>query len=156
MERQEIITKLKKYFSIDELVCKHTFSKWGERAWQFLDTDILETILVVRRDILQCGMVCNDYKFGGSHTQRGLRCNLCELVQDKTRSNENYLSAHCNGRGFDFVFNAKNMTAAHARDLIKSHASMLPYPVRIEKGKSWLHIDCFDSGNGQKVTEFNG
>ena len=57
--RDEIIRELHKYFQIRELVCEHTHSKWGERAWQFLDTNYLACLLVIRRDILQLPMTCN-------------------------------------------------------------------------------------------------
>ena len=69
--------------------------------------------------------------------------------------NQIYLTAHANGAGMDFVFGANSgMTAAKARQLIKDNASKLPYNVRIEKDVTWLHIDCYDTG--QKVNEFNG
>ena len=36
MTRNEILTEIKQYFDIDELVCNHTLKKWGANAWQFL------------------------------------------------------------------------------------------------------------------------
>lgn len=153
MTRQEIIQRLKVYFDIQELVCNHTYQKFGDKSWQFLDTEILHTVLVLRENILKVGMVCNDYKFGGKTTQRGLRCNLCPLVKDKTSKGLIYLSAHCNGAAFDFVFGASSgMTAAKARQLIKDNKDLLPFNVRIEKDVTWLHIDCYDTGS--KVYEF--
>lgn len=156
MSRVQIIERLKKYFDIQELVCPHCYAKFGEKiSWQFLDTELLNTVLVLREDILKVGMVCNDYKFGGNKTQRGLRCNICQLVKDKTLKNQIYLTAHANGAGADFVFGPKSgMTAAKARDLIKANKDLLPYNVRIEKAVTWLHIDCYDTG--EKVNEFNG
>ena len=154
MSRQEIIIYLKNYFDIQELVCPHTYKKFGANvSWQFLDTEILHTILVLREEILKVGMICNDYKFGGRWSQRGLRCNICQLVKDKTLANQIYLTAHANGAGLDFVFVANSgMTAEKARQLIKKNKHLLPYNVRIERGVSWLHIDCYDMG--VKVYEF--
>lgn len=155
MKRQEIISKLKEYFKIQELVCKHTYNTFKDNSWQFLDTEILHTLLVLRTQILKVPMVINDYIFGGTNTQRGLRCNICPLVKTKTQRNQIYLSAHCNGAAFDVVFGAKTgMTAAKARDLIKRNQHLLPYNVRIEKDVTWLHIDSYDKG--VKVYEFNG
>ena len=156
MTRKQIITKLSKYFDIQELVCPHCYQKFGAKtSWQFLDTELLHTILVLREDVLKCGMVCNDYKFGGKTTQRGLRCNICPLCKDKTLKNQIYLTAHANGAGLDFVFGANSgMTAEKARQLIKDNKHLLPYNVRIERGVTWLHIDCYDTG--EKVNEFNG
>lgn len=155
MTRQQIIQRLSKYFDIQELVCKHTYERFGRFSWQFLDTEILHTVLVLREDILKVGMICNDYKFGGKHTQRGLRCNICPLCKEKTLKNQIYLTAHANGAGMDFVFGVKSgMTAAKARQLIKANKHLLPFNVRIEKDVTWLHIDCYDTG--EKVNEFNG
>lgn len=156
MTRQQIITELKKYFIIEELVCPHMIKRYGkEVCWQFLDTEILHTLLVLRTEILNCPMVINDYAFGGKSTQRGVRCNICQIVKDKTLQGIVYMSAHCNGAGLDIVFGVKTgMTAEKARNLIKEKQHLLPYDVRIERGVTWLHIDCYYTG--KRVFEFNG
>lgn len=144
--RDDIIRELHKYFQIRELVCEHTFSKWGERAWQFLDTEYLACLLVIRRDILQLPMVCNH----DGANQRGLRCNRCELVQDKGSV---YLSSHVLGKAGDFT--VQGITAKEARSRIKDMAHLLPCPIRIEGGVSWLHFDVLPQyGINQKVYEF--
>lgn len=148
MTRTEIITELKEYFSVEDLVCQHAFKRFSEKAWQFLDTEYLHTVLVVRRDIVQEPMICN-YSV---YRQRGLRCNLCQLVRDKTNAGTIYLSAHVNGAGGDFT--SPNITAEAMRQLIKKNKHLLPYNIRIEKSVTWLHIDCYDTG--EKVNEFNG
>ena len=132
MTRSEIIKGLHKYFQIRELVCEHTHSKWGERAWQFLDTDYLHVLLVLRRDILQVPMTCNH---DGAY-QRGLRCNMCEIVKEKDR---NYLSSHVLGKAGDFT--CKGLTAQQARERIKANAHLLPCNIRLEDKVSWLHFD---------------
>ena len=89
------------------------------------------------------------------HYQRGLRCNVCQLVKDKTNKNNIYLSAHILGKAIDCSM--KSITGAQARELIKKHQDKLPYPVRIEKNVNWLHIDVRDTHNStKKVTEVNG
>lgn len=130
--RSEIIKELHKYFQISELVCEHTHSKWGERAWQFLDTDYLHVLLVLRRDILQVPMTCNH----DGANQRGLRCNMCEIVKEKDR---NYLSSHVLGKAGDFT--CKGLTAQQARERIKANAHLLPCNIRLEDKVSWLHFD---------------
>ena len=153
IKRNEIIKELKNYFSIEELVCPHAL-KFKDNAWQFLDTEILYTLLIIRRDILKVSLVCNDYKFGGKNSQRGLRCNVCQLVKDKSVKGISYLSAHVNGAAFDLV--SKSMSAETMRKLIKENADLLPYNIRIEADVTWLHIDCYDDGSGRKVVEFRG
>lgn len=132
MKRNDVIRELHKYFQVSELVCDHTHAKWGERSWQFLDTEYLETLLAIRRDIIQLPMTCNH----SGATQRGLRCNMCDLVKEKTKS---YLSSHIFGKAGDFTI--KGMTAQQARDRIKANAHLLPYNIRIEDKVNWLHFD---------------
>lgn len=151
MTREDIINEVRKYFNIKELVCDHTYKKWGEKAWQFLDTDFLHALLIIRRDILQVPMTCN---FSTS-TQRGLRCNCCQLVYSKSILGQNYLSAHIFGKAGDFT--PKGMTAAQARSVIYSHADLLPCNIRMEDGVSWLHFDVLPQyGIDKKVYLFKG
>ena len=146
MTRSEIITQLRAVFTVSELVCPHTFARFGERSWQFFDTNTLNTLLVLRREILRVPLIINN----GESTQRGLRCNLCSIVKGQKKQ---YLSAHLMGKGFDVVSN--EMTAQEMRDKIFDNADKLPVPIRIEDGVSWLHFDTFDPSNGKnKVTFF--
>ena len=146
MNREQIIRELHKYFQVRELVCSHVFSKWGERSWQFLSTDYLHNLLVIRRDILQMPMVCNH----DGAEQRGLRCNMCKMVKEKK---EAYLSSHILGRAGDF--SVQGLTAQEARSRIRAMQNLLPYPMRMEGGVSWLHIDTLPQfGIEAKVYEF--
>ena len=147
MERKDLITKVRQFFSIEELVCPHAYRKWGQRAWQFLDTDFLETLYVIRKDILGVPMYCNV----GEHTQRGLRCNKCKMVANKSVS---YLSAHVLGKAGDF--SVQGMTAEEARQKIIENADRLPHPIRMEANVVWLHIDVLEQyGIDEKVHLFN-
>lgn len=149
--RREIIQELKKYFNIRELACNHTYSRYGEAAWQFFDTKILHTLLVIRRDILKAPMVIN---YAGSY-QRGFRCNLCQLFKDKTLKGIQYITAHGLGKAFDATI--KTMTAAQAREKIKQNQDKLPYPIRMERDVTWLHVDVRDTyNNNSKIVEFYG
>lgn len=152
MKRSEIIKELKdNYFGIEELVCPHTFATFGERAWQFFPTVFLYTLLVIRRDILQVPMIINNHRVGGNFSQRGNRCNLCQLVKSKTRI---YLSAHSLFVGCDS--HSLKMTPQQMRDKIIEKQHLLPYPIRLEDKVNWLHFDCYDPTNGeQKVVLFN-
>lgn len=146
MERNDIIKGLKQFFDVSELVCKHTFDKWGEKSWQFLDTDFLHALLIIRRDILQLPMTCNH----SGANQRGLRCNRCELVKEK---NSVYLSSHILGKAGDFT--VKGMTAQEARSRIRNMGNMLPCPIRMENGVNWLHFDVLPQYDiDTKIYEF--
>lgn len=146
MTREEILAGVKKFFSIEELVCDHTYAKWSEQAWQFLDTDFLHALLVIRRDIIRLPMYCNSKT---AH-QRGLRCNRCQMVREKSSV---YLSSHCLGKAGDFTISG--MKAEAARQKIKENAALLPCPIRVEGGVSWLHFDVLPQyGITSKVYEF--
>ncbi len=147
MTRSEIIAGIGEWFTLSELVCPHTYRKWGDKAWQFLDTDALHVLLVLRRDILQVPLCCN----GGGHTQRGLRCNLCDIPAGKTRQGVQYLSAHTMGKAFDLT--SPCMSAAEMRRRIDTNTDLLPCNIRVEDGVTWLHVDTFDTG--QKVYHFS-
>lgn len=156
MNKSELVNDVKKFFKIQELVDKQTYTRWGENAWNFLDDKLLETILVIRRDILKVSLVCNDWCFGGKNQQRGLRTNLSPLVKEKTDRGVLYLSQHCMGKAVDFV--SSKMSAEQMRKLIKQNEKKLPYMVRIEDGASaptWLHVDVMTFlGQNEKIYMF--
>lgn len=139
-------------FDLRELVCPHVYQHFGHQAWRFLDDKLLETINAIREKILCAPMTVNNWHLGGTFSQRGLRCNLCDLVREKSRRQRLYLSAHCLGKAIDC--NVDGMTAEEARRLIIVKQELLPYPIRLEDGVSWLHIDVYDNDKGEKVYLF--
>ena len=148
MNRTEIIKKISTYFKVQELVCSHIYNKWGEASWQFIDTAYLETLLVIRRDIIRMPMLCNN----DSMSQRGVRCNLCKLVKSKSTP---YLSAHVLGKAGDFI--VIGLSAEEARQRILENADLLPHPIRMEANVTWLHIDVIQQwGVKEKIHFFNG
>ena len=53
VERKEIIGRLGRYFTLPELVCPHVYGKYSEsQIWSFFTTEALETLLVLREEIL--------------------------------------------------------------------------------------------------------
>jgi hypothetical protein len=150
--RKNTIYELQKFFRIEELVCPHIFKAFGGRSWQFISIELLTTLLVLRRDIFQSPMTVNNWHNGGIFSQRGYRCNICQIPRTKTLQGKIYLSAHCNGRGIDA--DIKGLTAEQARQKIKANIDKLPYNIRVEAGVSWLHLDTYD--NGDKYSEFIG
>lgn len=148
MTRSECIAKLKTKFKIKELVCNEVLAKYGEGAWRFLDDRILQALYLLRFEIFNAPITINN---GKNFTQRGLRCNRCQLVRSKSTP---YLSAHVLGKAFDL--DVKGYTAEQARKKIKENLNKFPFPIRMESGVNWVHIDVVDMGNGSKLTMFNG
>lgn len=153
MNRKEIIIELYGYFDIQELVGPIEYSRFGNNCWRYLRTELLHTILVVRRDILKVPMYVNNWALGGSLKERGLRCNISSISKDKTMDDILYMSGHSFGAAIDF--DAKGMTAESVRKKIIMNELLLPYPIRIENGVSWVHIDVYDDIiNNKKITLF--
>ena len=162
LTRKELIEKLKEFFDIRELVCPDVFNKFGESSWQFFDRDFLESLLILRVDVICVPMFINNWHRwrnkeldGERFTQRGLRCNICELVASKTKKGILYMTSHANGGGFDFT--TAKFSAQECRDKIKAKANMFPCKVRCEKDVTWIHFDIYDNlGTEDMYSEFNG
>lgn len=152
MTRNELIQELKKKFNIRELVCEHCYNKFKNNSWQFLSTELLSTLYKLRFEIFNAPITINTWHIGGTFSQRGLRCNMCNIPKNKT---DIYLSAHCLGYGVDF--NVKGYTAEQARNKIKENIDLLDYPIRLERDTSWIHIDCYQPYESENdIVEFNG
>ncbi|MBQ8422837.1 MAG: hypothetical protein IJY36_01060 [Coprobacter sp.] len=145
--------KKSKYFAIKELVCRHIYERYGEKAYMFIDDRLIETLEIIREKILGRPMIINTWAAGGNATQRGVRCNLCSLVRNKSLSGQLYLSAHCMGKAADI--SVEGLTGEDMRRKIIARQDLLPYPIRMEADVAWLHIDLYDTGGG-KISLFNG
>lgn len=146
MSRNELIEKVKKNFQLKELVCPHCVKTYGDKAWQFLSTELLSTIYVLRNEVIKKPMIINN---GTTFTQRGLRCNICELVKGK---NTPYMSSHCLGKAIDFHVNG--MEAEEVRQLIKDNIDKFEYPIRLEEAVSWCHCDVYTLDSDKKLVTF--
>lgn len=152
MDRNKLIEEVSKYFNIKELVCPHCYNKFKDNSWQFISTELLSTLYVLRTIVINKPMVINTWATNGSYSQRGLRCNMCQLVKSKTSI---YMSAHSLGKSVDF--HVPGMDAESVRNLIRSNVNKFEYPIRLEKDTNWCHIDCYvPKGSSNKLLEFEG
>lgn len=151
MNRNELIKEVSKYFKLKELVCPHCYAKFGESSWQFISTELLSALYILRTIVINKPMLVNH----GNLTQRGLRCNMCDLVKNKKNI---YLSAHCLGKAIDF--NVNDLTIQECHQLIKDNLDKFEYPIRLEDIQSaptWVHIDCYQpTGSEKALVEFKG
>lgn len=148
-----MIQLLKKYFDLQELVCPHVYNNTRLRAmaWDFFDPRLLETLLFIREKI-GLPIFVNNWYVGGSLSQRGLRCNVCALVAEKTRLEKPYITPHLQGIAIDF--DVDGMTAQTVRDWLEQNKALLPYPIRVESNVSWVHIDLRNH-TSQKISYFS-
>ena len=146
---------IKDYFRIEEFVCPDVYNRFGEAAWDFLDRDMLEVALFIRVGT-GLPMYINNWVWGGDKSQRGLRCNVCPLVKEKTYLEKPYMSAHRFGKGWDF--NIKGMTSEEVRTWIKENEIYLPHKIRLELDTpTWTHVDTMQYGmSANKITYFKG
>lgn len=152
MERDELIKEVKKYFQLKELVCPHCVNTFGDNAWQFISTELLSIIYTLRTQVIKKPMIVNSYN--NNLTQRGLRCNICQLCKDNTTKNKIYMTAHGLGKAIDFTVN--DMPAEEVRNLIRSNIDKFEYPIRLERDVTWVHVDAYTTDNKTKLIEFNG
>lgn len=139
---EEIVEDVNQFFDVRELVSEAVYKKYQSTAWRFFDPRLLEVLIALRKSILCVPLVCNNWRSGGNLQQRGLRENTCEMVSKKTKAGAMYISAHTLGKAVDL--SSSKMDADKMRQLIIANADKLPYPIRMEDGKSaptWLHID---------------
>lgn len=137
--------------SVKEIVCPHVYKKWGDKAIRFVDPNLRAVLNVIRNEILKRPININ----GKSFTQRGLRCNCCQLVADKTKAGTVYLSAHNLGKGCDF--DCPGLTVQQVHDLIKKNAKLLPCKIRLESpinAPTWTHVDVMTEGQEEQVYVF--
>ena len=130
-----------KHFDLQELVCPHVYDKYGAAAWQFFSPRLLITLDLIREK-LNKPIYVNNWQIHGSFDERGFRCIQCDLVKKAIAENRLYVSPHMTGQGVDF--DVQGMTAEEVRQwLIKT---ILPYPIRLEEGVNWVHLDVRDAG----------
>jgi len=138
------------YFDLEELVCPHVYNAFGKKAWQFLDPRWVITINIFREKIGKAVFI-NNWKEGGKFDQRGMRCIQCDIVQDYIKKGEVYISAHLLARAGDM--DVQGLVAEEVREWMKKHPGWWPYPIRLEKDVSWVHLDTYNNGGG-KIYEF--
>jgi len=137
------------YFDLHEIICPDVFNKYGDFAWNFFDPRLLLTIDRIRTK-LNKKIIINNWQNGGKYSQRGLRCLTCSIV--KSQYNKLYMSAHCLGKAVDF--DVEGLLAEEVRLWIVANKNLWPYPIRLERDVSWIHLDMYDNEQGQKVYLF--
>ena len=50
MARSEVLSRLRSWFDVRELVCPHVWGRFGDGSWVFLDTDLLRVIVGFKVD----------------------------------------------------------------------------------------------------------
>lgn len=134
--------KITNNFSLQELVDKETFSKWGGFSQKFLDEDTVK-LLQFMRDRWGSLRV-NDWSYGGKLQYRGLRPPNCTVGGS--------MSQHRFGRAFDLNSNRLSPNEMRA-DILNNESLFLDHGLtRIEDGNfapTWLHFDTAWTGDNK-------
>lgn len=139
------------YFKLQELVCPDVYNQYGEAAWGFFDETLLRTIDLLH-DRLGRAMIGNNWHTGGTQQESGLRCLKCSQNQAAIKGGYMYMSAHTRGQAFDF--HVVGMLPEETRQWIINNQNILPYPIRLEEGVNWVHLDMMKNDLGKKVITF--
>lgn len=140
---------IQEHFTIREFVCDHVYDKLGVSAWRLFDPRLLIVMSFIRKK-LNRRIIINSRSQG--FTQRGIRCNQCNLVRSRTLHDQVYLSPHILGAAVDF--DVEGMLAEEVRQWIEKNKRQLPYPIRIERNVNWVHLDVAVISD-EMVTYFN-
>jgi len=120
-----------KYFIVQEFVSEDMLTIYGEDlCWGFMDWRILRMADRLRKDFGP--MICNDWFFGGTRSQCGLR--QAGMPHYKPGSQ------HTFGRALDLF--SMDYAADEIRDAIKKDRKRYKDVTGLEEGVTWLHIDC--------------
>lgn len=141
------IENFRRYFTLKEVVSPTVIEKRKEKAWAVFDIRLLDVMVWVREGIGKPITINH-----GTSVQRGFRENICQIVKDKTAQGILYVSGHPLGKAFDF--DVKGMKAEDVRKWIREHIDECPWPIRLEKKVSWVHIDVMNIGE-KKLEEFD-
>ena len=124
-----------KYFKLAELLAPEYFED-QIASWILID-DRLKVNLDWLREKLGVPLTINNYSYTKSKNPKyirrysGLRPMNCKIGAKNSR--------HKYGLAADIISNA--ITASSMRKFLKDHASEIPYPIRVEQGVNWLHMD---------------
>lgn len=136
-----------KYFKLYELLPKSLYED-EDTGWELIDERLLRTIDFVR-ELLGVPLTVNTWKQGGS---RGYSCARTPDCKEYSKGSYHSVRADRKVMACDMVSNT--LTAAEMRKKIKDSADSLPYPIRLENGVAWLHVDVAEK-TGYKIYVFN-
>lgn len=131
------------HFTIEEFVPPIMFDRFGQEAWRYVDPRLVENFNSLRSQIEQ-SIVINNWHAGGERSASGIRL--------PGMSHYSMWSAHSFGMAGDGI---SSMPAEEIRQGIISGAILLPHPVRLEAGVSWLHMDVMNIDPDNRVITFS-
>ena len=129
-----------KWFTLKELVSPAVYARFGEFAWYFLDEGMKKDIDILREFIWGKSLTINNYAWGGTYKESGLRCNTDSIVKAKKTP---YLSGHVLGRAFDIKpENLKDVPELFKKIQLNFHKlSTVSRMESLKSAPTWIHLD---------------
>ena len=119
-----------KYFKVYEIVPKKMYRHYGEKAWRYVDTRLIETIDMLKEHFNDGAMIINDYHWGGEREWSGIRTPESPYYR--------YGSQHSYANAVDIVFT--KYSADEVRKYIMDNQDKFPHIKGLEI-TSWTHCD---------------
>lgn len=137
--------KKSKHFKLTELLPKEVYID-ENHGCDLMDDSIIDVIDWLKGLVgNSVRLIINNWNIGGARNNCGYRTADCTVGAPNSR--------HKKGLAVDII--SPDMTAEELRDLVELNKDTLPWPVRIEKNVTWLHIDT-DNTTDEKIYYFNG
>lgn len=136
-----------KYFKLHELVSPAIYAHFGVFGWRFIDEGMKRDIDLLR-ELWGGALTINNYAWGGSYKESGLRCNTDSIVKAKKTP---YLSGHVLGRAFDIKpENLKDLPKLVKCIKINFHKfSTISRMENPDFTPSWVHLDSLEERQNQ-------
>lgn len=122
------------HFEIHELVPPKTYTKYGQKAWWFIDPNLIALIDAMRDEFGSATI--NNYFWKGARTESGLRTPDCKYYTPH--------SQHSHGRAADILF--KEFSSDDVRKAMCENPEKwldIAPSITLEEGEgvSWVHVD---------------
>lgn len=130
--------KKAKHFKIHELVPPKTYTRFGEKAWWFIDPVLIDLIDAMRDEFGRATI--NNYKWGGDRQWSGLRSSDSPWYSP--------YSQHSFGRAADIIFN--DISADDVRKAMTQNPEKwlaIAPSITLEEDVSWVHVDVRNDAN---------
>lgn len=149
-----IYSEIENFFKVQEVVSKKVYSKYGKKAWMFIDNNALLMLLELRKHFNRPIMI-NNWHYGGILNERGLRTNVDPILYKKTKEQKMYISGHVLGKAFDIT--VKGLTSEEVVKEIIKNKDKFKFITRIENPKStptWVHFDLIGTRINNEIYIF--
>ncbi len=120
-----------RHFKIEELVPREMFKKYGDKCWDFLDPQLIESIDTIKDRFSAGTATINNWLWNGNRNWSGIR------TPDSSYYSPS--SMHSWGRAVDIVFS--KYSPDEVRQDIINNPDIYPYIKGLELDITWVHLD---------------